>query len=76
MSNMTITPTTGDAAMTNEHTAALKRALDSVRNAREALRSIGEPGSGEAFARFHLTRSHIKAAEKLLSDAIDEESKG
>ena len=58
--------------MTDEHIAALKRALDSVRNAREALRSIGVapwwPMKG-------MVLLELGGAEKLLSAAIDEESK-
>ncbi len=57
--------------MTNGHTAALKRALDSVRNAREILRSVGCGWKG-AWA----TRTDLMAAEKRLRTAIDEESEG
>ena len=54
--------------MTNEHTAALKRARDSVRNAREILASVTAPWYGEGLTKYGLVN-----AEKLLSVAIDKE---
>ncbi len=57
--------------MTNEHTAALKRALDSVRNAREILVSITTGHWTLPAASYSLD-----GVERLLSVAIDEESKG
>ncbi|KKM39535.1 hypothetical protein LCGC14_1564410 [marine sediment metagenome] len=57
--------------MTDEHTAALERALDSVKNAREILLSINDYWLEES-----LVLSNLKAAENLLNSAIDEEPKG
>ena len=56
--------------MTDEHTAALKRARDSVWNALEILSSINRCWPGERSARFNLQSSW-----RSLSAAIDEESK-
>ncbi len=57
--------------MTNEHTAALKRARDSVRNAREILSSI----PNNYWREDGLLQGHLGFADDLLSTAIDEESK-
>ncbi len=61
--------------MTDEHTAALKRARDSVRNAQQILASVEKCCREVPVVLFDLN-----AAETLLSLtielAIDEESKG
>ena len=54
--------------MTNEHTAALERALDSVRNALGILSSLGGPWS-EGIPAWE----DLLAAEKRLSAAIGKE---